>query len=422
MRGRRLREEEVVTLKVLLEKGVPNTEIGRVLGVSEGAVRYHGRKIVGGHAVSNAKAFRASSLAEVIRRWMGLKQDGNRPANVRDLFEHLVSDYDYAGSYKSVLRYVRAHFERPRIRTYRRVETVPGAQVQTDWGEFPRVVIAGETRKLHAFVMVLSHSRMPAVIWSESEDQVAWQRCHNESFRRLRGIAAVNRIDNVKTAVASGAGCWGKINESYRAYARAVGFHVDACQPRAANAKGKVESKVKLSRFLLDPCARSWLSLEELQRESDKRVERWSRRTLCPATGLSVWESWQAELERLAALPILPEPFDVVVTRPVRPDCTVCFESRFYPVPFQHVGQRVEVRGCAGMVQILAGGRVVREYPRHTPERVLVDVSCYEGRATDRVLPPPPLGRMGERLREIFEMPVMSRPIDLYAALAEVAR
>ena len=91
-------------------------------------------------------------------------------------------------------------------------------------------------------------------------------------------------------------------------------------------------------------------------------------------------------------------------------------------MPFRFVGQAVEVRGCCGTVQILAEGRVINEYPRHSDRRVLVDPACYEGEATDRVVPPPPLGRMGRRLQEIYEMQVEQRPMDLYAALAEVAR
>lgn len=39
----------------------------------------------------------------------------------------------------------------------------------------------------------------------------------------------------------------------------------------------------------------------------------------------------------------------------------VAFEGRSYAVPFEHVGIEVEVRGCAGKVQVLAGGKVVRE-------------------------------------------------------------
>lgn len=52
---------------------------------------------------------------------------------------------------------------------------------------------------------------------------------------------------------------------------------------------------------------------------------------------------------------------------------------------------------------------------------MLIDPSCYEGESTDRVLAPPQLGRMGKRLQEILQMPVERRPIDLYAALMEVA-
>lgn len=112
----------------------------------------------------------------------------------------------------------------------------------------------------------------------------------------------------------------------------------------------------------------------------------------------------------------------MAVTRTVHKDCMVRFENRSYPVPFALVGQRVEVRGCAATVQILADGRVVREYPRGTEERILIDPTCYEGEATDRVLPPTPLGKMGRRLQEIWEMPVERRPLDLYSALSEVAR
>ena len=41
---------------------------------------------------------------------------------------------------------------------------------------------------------------------------------------------------------------------------------------------------------------------------------------------------------------------------------------------------------------------------------------------TAQVLPPKPLGRMARKLQEIASLPVESRPVDLYAALAEVAR
>jgi transposase len=418
----RLRGEEVVTIQVLAEKGAKNTEIARVMGVTEGTVRYHvkhkdepdGRK---------DKSFLAESCADAIEAWFQAnKESSARPVNVKDLYEHLVETNGYKWTYKSVLRYFRAKYPKPRIRTYRRVETPPGAQTQTDWGEFPRVDVGDGPEPLHAFLMVLSHSRKHALVWSRSEDQLSWLACHNAAYGRLKGIAAVNRIDNVKTAIAQGAGAWGEINNTYRAYSQAVGFHIDACQPRQGNAKGKVEAKVRLSRLRMDPTGKHFGSIDELQEWSDEKLEAWSRKAICPITGMTVAESWEQEIPHLMPLPIMPEPFDVVKTRLVHDDCMVLFENRQYTVPFEFVDQEVEVRGCAGKVQILAKGQVIREYPRHTRELLLIDPSCYEGESTDRVLAPTPLGRMGKRLQEILQMPVEMRPLNLYVALAEVAR
>jgi transposase len=390
--------------------------------VSEGTVRYHLRRAAAGVEDGRRhQAHRAEGWAAVIEAWVQGHAGAQRPPNVRALYEHLVEGHGYEGSYNSVRRFVRARYPRPKIRTYRRIETPPGAQTQSDWGEFPRMDLGAGPEPLHAFAMVLSHSRKPAVVWSRSEDLLAWLSCHNGAYRRFGGVAAVNRIDNVKTAITCGAGAWGTIHPAYRAYARAVGFHIDACAPRAPEAKGKTEAKVKLARQLVD-VRRRYQGLEELQAETDARIERWARRSLCPATGLTVQESFEREQARLAPLPILPEPFDVAVTRPVGRDGLVQFEGRSYAVPFAFVGQRIEVRGCAGTVQLVAEGRVVKTYARGTAERLLIDPACYEGPATDRVLPPPPLGRMGRRLQEIAALPVEARPLDLYAALAEVSR
>lgn len=418
----RLRAEEVVTIRVLAEKGANHCQIARTLGVSEGTVRYHLRRAAdGARDGRRGQPRRAEALAEVIRVWMEARRSDRRPANLRELYEHLVEEHGYEGSYNSVRRFVRATYPRPKLRTYRRVETPPGAQTQTDWGEYPRLDVGNGPEPLHAFVMVLSHSRKAAVVWSRDETLLSWLHCHNEAYRRFAGVAAVNRIDNLKTGIITGAGAWGTIHPAYRAYARAVGFHVDACPPRAPQAKGKGEAKVKLSRQLVDT-RRRYDGVEDLQAETDRRIERWAQRALCPVTGESVQSSYERERERLAPLPLLPEPFDVAVTRPVGRDALVRFEGREYAVPFAHAGRRVEVRGCAGRVQILAEGRIVKEYPRSTRERVLIDPSCYEGEATERVLAPPPLGRMGRRLQEIAALPVEARPLDLYAAVMEVSR
>jgi hypothetical protein len=91
-------------------------------------------------------------------------------------------------------------------------------------------------------------------------------------------------------------------------------------------------------------------------------------------------------------------------------------------VPFRLVGQSVEIRGGARHVLVLDRGVVVARHPRRSEARIVIDPSHYDGKATAEVLPPPPLGRMGRRLLEIAALEPQRRPLDLYAALAEVAR
>lgn len=422
----KLTAEEIVTLNVLNGKGQANTHIAQLLGVSEAAVRYHLRR-QGRQDGRKNKPRKADHLAAVIDHWVKDHQadpessQPARPVNVQLLFDWLRQEHAFDGSYKSVLRFVRAHYLPPRLRPFRRVETPAGAQAQVDWGEFDGLDIGDGPQKLYAFVLVLSHSRKEVLIWCRRMDQLSWHHAHNEAFRRLGGLPAVLRIDNLKTGVARGAGPWGEINVAYRAYTQAVGCHVDACLPRCPEHKGKVENKVRFVKRRLH-LSGLFGGLADLQSQTDEQLACSDRRRLCPATGQTVEASWQAEQARLRPLPLLPEPFDLTATRTVHRDCTVNFEGRTYSVPFVLCGRTVEVRGGVGVVQIWHDGRVYAEHPRQTVARLLLDPTHYEGPGDERVAPPVPLGKMGRKLQEILEQPVEQRPLDLYAALAEVAR
>jgi hypothetical protein len=420
-----------VTIEVLQERGQSHRQTAHLLGVSEGAVRYHLRRARDGAADGRQKPSRITQLGlvEVVDHWWQAQVEilgKERPPSVQLLHEFLRAEYGYNGSYKSVRKFVRVRFGRPPVRPFRRVETPPGAQSQSDWGEFRHVDLGdpeGPTT-VYAFVMVLSHSRKEAVVWSRSMDQLAWHHVHNEAYRRLGGVAAVNRIDNLKTGIVRGCGAWGQINEQYRVYARTMGFHIDACEARAPEQKGKTERRVGDCKGL-DIQGRHFDGLADLQAWTDADRAARTLKRICPVTGLSVAATWEAEKPFLRPLPeLLPEPFDLVKTAPVQKDAVIHFEGRSYVIPFTYTGREVEVRGCSGRVQILdpQTAAVLISYPRHTQERLLIDPACYEGPGTAQVLPPKPLGRMARKLQEIAALPVERRPVDLYAALAEVAR
>jgi transposase len=421
--ARRLKREEVMTIEVLHERGVAKRAIARQLGIDEKAVRYRLRRLAAGARDRRAeKAFAAEPWAEAIGHWRRQAEAGCG-VNLQELYAWLVAEHGYTGSYKAIQRFVRARYPKPRLRVRRRLETPPGAQAQADWGTFSGLVIGGIEVELHAFHLVLSHSRHEAVVWSERQDELAWLAVHNGALTRLGGVPAVIRVDNTKTAVAQGAGPWGVVNERYATYARALRFHVDATRPRAPQEKGKVERRILAHKAGFDPRRRPWRDVAELQAETDAAVLRSAERRTCPATGTSVWEAFAAEQAALQALPaLLPEPFDLVAQRRVAVDATVQFEGRAYSVPFRFADQVVEVRGCAATVQVWAEGAIVASHARHTRSRIVLDPAHYEGPSTERVLAPVPLGRMGRRLQELWALPPERRSIEQYAALASVAR
>lgn len=422
----KLRKDDVVTIDVLNAKGQPNPKIAQMLGVTEGTVRYHLRraKVIDGRK----KPFLVEQcdLIEVCKSWWDHQIQvlpEHRSPNAQTLWQMLVDHHEYTGSVKSVRKYVRAHFPRPRLRPFRRIETPPGAMTQSDWLEV-QVDIGAGLEKLYGFVMVLSHSRKTALVWSRSMDQLNWHRVHNEAFVRLGGIAAVNRIDNLKTGVCHGAGPWGQINANYQAYAQLMGFHIDPHEPYAAHQKGKVERRVGWIKRLgfLDLC---FEDMAHLQTYTDQKLLGQEQSRLCPATGKTIAATWQQEKALLRPLPrLIPEPFDVIRDCPVHKDCTIRFDGRTYAVPFRYVGQRLEVRGCAQVVQIVDRheGKIVQQYPRQTESRILIDQGCYEGDSTQTVVRPKPLGKLSQTLQQMMEQTPQVRSMDLYAMLAEVSR
>ena len=148
-----------MTIEVLHERGMSNRAIARQLGVHENAVRYQLRRLAA--KSPDRRADKESSVApwcEAIAQWMR-GADAERGMNGLALYDWLVAEHRYTGSYKAVQRFVRAHYAAPKVRVRRRVETPPGAQAQANWAEFRGVVVGEVSRDLFAFHLVLSHSR-----------------------------------------------------------------------------------------------------------------------------------------------------------------------------------------------------------------------------------------------------------------------
>ena len=109
----KLTTEQIVTIQVLHDRGQSQRQAAEILGVSEGAVRYHLRRARDGAADGRQKPSRIEQLglAEAVTHWWQAQVEilgQQRPPSVQLLHEFLRAEYGYSGSYKSVRKFVRA--------------------------------------------------------------------------------------------------------------------------------------------------------------------------------------------------------------------------------------------------------------------------------------------------------------------------
>lgn len=416
----RLREKDVMAAEVLTEHGMSVRAVARQMGCDESTLRYRlGRRREGAEDGRRRQPEVCGAWEEPILAWLAGQEGRKRPAPVRELYEELVM-LGYPGSRRSVERFVARRRTQPKRRPRRRVEVQPGSQGQVDWIE-RRVRLAshgGEWVRVYGFLLVLSFSRMWHLVWSRSQDLLAWIRCHNEALERLGGVPWTLRIDNLKTGVKSGAGPWAELHPGYASWAEQVGTVIDPARVRTPTDKGKVERRARDVESYVD-LERVYLDLEHLQAATEEGILGRARQLVHPLLGGDLVAAWRFEQERLLPLPAsLPRPFDVQVSRRPDGDALVGFEGRRYQVPLEALDREVVVRGSAGEVELLVEGRTVAVYPRNTACKTLVRQAFYDGPGTESVAPAVPLGAIGRwiALETSWEIEAATRGIETYAA------
>ena len=439
----KLSERELVCAEVLVGRGRSLRQVARDLGVDESTLRYRLSRRRAGAVDGRTKQSEACApFEDAIAKWIDAQDwsgQAERPASVRALYDDLVRDHGFTGSYKSVVRFVRRRAPAPAVRPSRRVETRPGAQAQVDWAT-RRVFVheLGGNMALPVFLMPLSHARFGSMRFYRDATMLSWLDAHNRALEALGGVPLTVRIDNLKTGVKRGAGAWAELNDTYPAYASELGFVLEPARPGRGSATGTVERRVQDVAGSVIRAGERFVTLTDLNEAVRERLLALAKARRNPVTGGSVYDAWLAEREVLRPLRgRCPAPFEVPVARGALRDALIAFEGRQYAAPYPLIGRNVQVRGAPGVVQLITNGRIVHTYPRATPARLLIDDACYEPgsvsvqaalaalygddaharAAGPRVLPPTPLGRIGRAITAERSWEAATRPLSDYEAI-----
>jgi transposase len=268
------------------------------------------------------------------------------------IYQDLVTDHGFAGSYYSVRRFVR-RLEKARDLPFRRIECEPGDEAQIDFGcGAPVVGPDGKRRKTHALRVVLSHSRKgySEVVYRQTTDD--FLRCLEGAFRHFGGVPRRLILDNLKAAVKEADWFDPEINPEVRSFGDHYGTVFLPTRPYTPRHKGKVERGVD---YVQENAlrGRSFAALEEQDRflldweltVADTRVHGTTRQHV---------GRHFAEVERTALLPppLEPSPSFREARRMVHRDGHVEVDRAYYSVPPEYLARGVWVRWDARLVRI----------------------------------------------------------------------
>ncbi len=239
--------------------GRPRSEIARVLHVSRNTVAKHADMEDMSPAAPMPQR-RGRPALEGNEEWIAgvLEADLGAPRKqrhtARRIYDRLVAERDYGGSYSTVQRFVR-ELRLARAAAggegYLELEWAPGT-CQVDFGNF-RAAVGGRTLDLKLLVATLPHSNDRQCVALMSQRSECLCAGLLEIFRRWGRAPAAMVLDN---ATEAGRMVRGEVTESrlfsqFRAHYR---FESRYCNPYSGNEKGSVENAVGfLRRNLLVP-------------------------------------------------------------------------------------------------------------------------------------------------------------------------
>ena len=139
------------------------------------------------------------------------------------IYQALVVEVGFSGSYQSVTRFVRGLRRQQPDRVWR-IEAQPGAELQIDFGAGAPVIDAeGRRRRPWILRPILSFSRKAyseAVFHQTTENLI---RCLENTFRAFGGVTKTINLDNLRAAVQNPDWCDPELNPKLLSFCRHYG-------------------------------------------------------------------------------------------------------------------------------------------------------------------------------------------------------
>ncbi len=235
------------TISTLSRSGWSQRRIARELGIDrETVARYRGlaRQVEESNPAISPAGSKPGRVSHCEPFESFIKVGLDASLSAQRIYQDLVSEQKFVGSYDSVKRFVR-QLEQAHPLPFRRMESEPGHEAQVDFGQGAWVVQDGHRRRPHVLRVVLSHSRKgyTEAFWRQTTENFV--RGLENALRHFGGVVRTLVIDNLRAAVQKVDWFEPELNPKVVSFCEHYGTVILPTKPAMPRHKGKIEAGIK---------------------------------------------------------------------------------------------------------------------------------------------------------------------------------
>ena len=250
-----------------------------------------------------------------------------------------------------------------------RIQHKPGDVMQVDWAGNTLTLYdpgTGEVGNVYLFVAVLPCSCKAYVEPCLDMKQDTWLSCHAHAFTYYGGVTRLLIPDNLKTGVTANTKFNTVINRSYQELAEYYGTAIVPARVRHPQDKSAAEGTVKYASTWIIAALRNrrFLSMSELSEAVSEKLEELNAFPFKKREGNRNSAYDNEEKAFMKPLPLTPYEPAVWSTAKVHNDYLISDGKNKYSVPFDLIGETVDIRTTKATIEVFFHGSRVASHPR----------------------------------------------------------
>ena len=250
-----------------------------------------------------------------------------------------------------------------------RIQHKPGDAMQVDWAgsAIPYYdPITGDAYKAYLVVAALPCSGYLYVEACADMGLENWLMCHVHAFAYFGGVPRLLVPDNLKTGVLENTKYETRLNKNYQELAEHYGTAVVPARVRRPQDKGLVERSVGFSTTWITAALREqkFFSLQDVRKAVEERLEYINTQPFQKRPGCRREAYLSEEKEYMLPLPKRPYELSVWRQQKVGRDYLISDGLNQYSVPFDLIGEQVQIRLTRDLVEVYFNGSRVASHKR----------------------------------------------------------